>query len=176
MCRYAIPIIVFAGLAVLFLRGLDRNPGYVESPFIGKPAPAFELPQLKDPSQTVSNATFAGKTALLNVWATWCVGCRQEHEFLLQLSRERVIPIYGINYKDDSAKALAFLAELGDPYVAIGADKTGRTAIDWGVYGVPETFVIDGDGVVRLRFAGPVTGVILEKRIRPVLEAASGGE
>ena len=113
---------------------------------------------------------------IVNVFASWCVPCRAEHAVLTAFVEQEERTLFGINYKDDSAKALAFLAELGDPYVAIGADKTGRTAIDWGVYGVPETFVIDGDGVVRLRFAGPVTGVILEKRIRPVLEAASGGQ
>ncbi len=108
---------------------------------------------------------------LVNYWASWCAPCRVEHPTLEELAAEGV-PIYGINYKDDPAKALAFLAELGNPYVAMGADASGRTALDWGVYGVPETFVIDGDGTVILRFAGPITGSVLEKTIRPALAAA----
>lgn len=171
-----VPPVVFAGLAGLFLSGMYRDdPDALPSTLVGQPAPPVLLLPLGD-LPTFDAATLAdGEVKIVNYWASWCAPCRIEHPQLMQM-KEEGIPIYGINYKDDSAKALAFLAELGDPYVAIGADKTGRTAIDWGVYGVPETFVIDGDGVVRLRFAGPVTGVILEKRIRPVLEAASGGE
>ena len=116
-----------------------------------------------------------GEVKIVNYWASWCAPCRIEHPQLMQLADEG-LPIYGINYKDDSAKALAFLDELGDPYVAVGADRAGRVAIDWGVYGVPETFVIDGDGKVVLRFAGPVTGTILENRIRPAIAAASGAQ
>ena len=142
---------------------------------IGQPAPGLELTAVGGRAPFDASILADGEVKIVNYWASWCAPCRIEHPQLMQLADEG-LPIYGINYKDDSAKALAFLDELGDPYVAVGADRAGRVAIDWGVYGVPETFVIDGDGKVVLRFAGPVTGTILENRIRPAIAAASGAQ
>jgi len=174
MWRYAIPIVVFAGLAVLFLRGLGGNPGYVVSPFLGKPAPQFELPGLEDPTQTVNNASFGGRTALLNVWATWCVGCRQEHPFLNEVAQESGVPIYGLNWKDDRASALNWLATLGDPYVASGFDGIGEAAIDWGVYGAPETFLIGRDGSVLYKHIAPLTPAVWQSEFVPRIAADCG--
>lgn len=169
-----VPPVVFVGLAGLFLGGMYRDdPDALPSTLIGRAAPALELTPLGN-GPPIDATSLDGKGAkIVNYWASWCAPCRVEHPQLMQLADEGM-PIFGINYKDDAVKALAFLNELGDPYQALGADEKGRTALNWGVYGVPETFVIDGDGNVVLRFAGPVTESILEKRIRPALEAASG--
>ena len=156
MGRYLTPLIVVGLLIPIFVIGLGRNPNELPSPFIGKPAPQFELPTLKDPSVSVGTADFAGKFVLVNVWATWCVGCRQEHEFLLQLSESGAIPIYGINWRDTRADALRWLERLGDPYVASADDGDGRVGIDWGVYGAPETFLVGPDGTVLHKHLGPL--------------------
>lgn len=169
-----IPPVVFAALAGLFLGGMYRDdPDALPSTLVGQPAPGLDLTAVGPRAPFDASVLADGRVKIVNYWASWCAPCRIEHPQLMQLAAEG-LPIYGINYKDDSAKALAFLDELGDPYVAVGADRAGRVAIDWGVYGVPETFVIDGAGNVVLRFAGPVTDVILEKRIRPAIASASG--
>src|SRR5690606_9805567 len=146
MWRYAIPLAVFAVLGVFLYRGLWLNPGNIPSPLVGQAAPEFALPELQNPEQQVGSENFAGEVALLNVWATWCIGCRQEHAYLLELARTSGVPIYGLNWKDDRDAALKWLATLGDPYVATAYDPLGDVAIDCGVYGAPETFLIGRDG------------------------------
>ncbi|HEY8521742.1 MAG TPA: DsbE family thiol:disulfide interchange protein, partial [Gammaproteobacteria bacterium] len=145
MWRYAIPLVILAVLGVFFVRGLDLNPGYIPSPLIGKPAPEFSLPSLTDPAATVSTEDLKGKVSLLNVWATWCIECRHEHGFLVELANKGM-PIYGLNWNDDRDAALAWLATLGNPYVASAYDSEGTAAVDWGVYAAPETFLIGRDG------------------------------
>lgn len=168
-----LPPLVFAALAGLFFFGMQReDPDALPSVRVGQPAPGIDVTPLGPyPGFDVSVLKEPG-VKLVNYWASWCAPCRVEHPNLQGLSDEG-IPIYGINYKDDPEKALAFLKELGNPYAAIGADSSGRVAIEWGVYGVPETYVIDGDGNVVLRFAGPITQRSLETRVRPAIDAAS---
>jgi cytochrome c biogenesis protein CcmG/thiol:disulfide interchange protein DsbE len=176
MFRYLLPLIVFAILIPVFVIGLGRNPNELPSPFIGKPAPEFVLPTLKDPAQSVGTESFAGETVLVNVWATWCVGCRQEHEFLMALSRSNAIPIYGINWRDTRAEALSWLQQLGDPYEASGDDRDGRVGIDWGVYGAPETFLVGADGKVLHKHLGPLNRATWERDFVPLLATTEAGE
>jgi cytochrome c biogenesis protein CcmG/thiol:disulfide interchange protein DsbE len=176
MWRYAIPIVLFVILAIFFARGLSLNPGYVPSPLIGKPMPAFALPRLKDPLAALSSADIQGQVALLNVWATWCVGCRAEHAFLVDLAAQGTVPIYGLNWKDDRAAALNWLAQLGDPYVASAYDEAGKVAIDWGVYGAPETFLIGRNGTVLYKHIAPLTREIWEREFMPRIALECGGK
>lgn len=170
-----LPPVVFAALALLFFFGMYReNPDMLPSARAGAAAPEVALQPLGDKPLFDEAALSAPGVKLVNFWASWCAPCRVEHPNLEQLASDGVT-IYGVNYKDDSEKALGFLDELGDPYAAIGADSAGRMALDWGLYGVPETYVIDGDGVVRLRFAGPVTQRVLNETILPAIEEAKGG-
>ena len=169
--RLFIPLGLFLVLAAFLMRGLQLDPQALPSALIDQPLPEFSLPALGR-EETLTRASVTGEAALFNVWATWCASCRVEHPFLTQLAASGV-PIYGINYKDDPVKAMGFLEELGNPYVAMAADPTGRTALDWGLYGVPETYVVAGDGTVILRFAGPVTESILESTIRPAMAEAA---
>ncbi len=167
-----LPPVLFAALAGLFAAGMFRaDPDALPSARAGQAAPPVALVPLGDKVPWGDPALRAPGPKLVNYWASWCGPCRAEHPALTRLAEEGV-PIFGINYKDDPAKGLAFLEELGDPYAAIGADASGRTALDWGLYGVPETYVIDGAGRITLRFAGPVTSEILETVIRPAIEAA----
>ena len=167
-----LPPVIFAGLAAMFYLGMQReDPDALPSVKIGREAPPVVLTELGG-APLFDNATLREPgVKIVNYWASWCAPCRVEHPHLMALAAEG-IPIYGINYKDDPAKAMAFLDELGNPYAAMGADSTGRTAIDWGVYGVPETYVIDGEGTVLFRLAGPVTSMTLENQLRPAIEAA----
>lgn len=177
MSRYLVPVIPVAILAVLagfFYVGLYRSPGYIPSPYLGKPAPEFSLPGLKNPQRTVSTNDLKGQLTLFNVWATWCVGCRQEHPFLVQLSKQTKIPIYGLNWKDDPKAAREWLSSLGDPYVESGVDRTGDAAIDWGVYGAPETFLIDRDGTVLLKHIAPMTPDVWRSDFLPIIRAKCG--
>ena len=168
-----VPPLVFLAIAAGFFLGMQReDPDALPSAIAGEVAPPVALEPLGDRPTFDRAALDAPGVKLVNYWASWCAPCRAEHPSLEALADEGV-PIYGINYKDDPAKAEAFLDELGDPYVAIGADESGRTAIDWGLYGVPETYVIDGDGRVVLRFAGPITQRSLEAQIRPAIEEAA---
>lgn len=168
-----LPPVVFAGLAALFLTGMYReDPNALPSTFVGRDAPALDVAPLPPLPLIAEDALSDGKVKLVNFWASWCAPCRVEHPQLMRLQLEGM-QILGINYKDDAPKALRFLRELGDPFAGNGADPEGRAAIEWGVYGVPETFVVDGKGRVVLRFAGPITESILENRIRPAIEAAS---
>lgn len=171
MRRAIIPAIVFLVLVGFFLRGLTLDPRRVPSPFVGKPAPEFSLPSLADPERVVSSEGWAGRPVLLNVWATWCAGCYDEHAYLVTLSRSSGVPIYGLNWKDEREKAKAWLARLGNPYAAVGFDADGREAIDWGVYGAPETFLIGADGTVLHKHLGPMTQAAWEKDFLPLIDA-----
>lgn len=159
----------FLLLVALLAVGLSRNPREVPSPLIGKPAPAFTLPRLADPTQQFSPAEMRGKVWLLNVWASWCVSCRDEHPVLVDFARTRQAPLVGLNYKDPREDALRWLARYGDPYELSVVDADGRIGIDYGVYGVPETYVIDKAGVIRYKQIGPVTPEIMAKKIVPLL-------
>ncbi len=167
-----VPLIVFGAFAAFALVGLQReNPDDLPSALAGRAAPAVQVTPLGD-GPLLRDADLRGEgVKLVNYWASWCAPCRAEHPNLEKLAREGV-PIYGVNYKDKPDNALGFLAELGNPYAAMGADESGRMALDWGLYGVPETYVIDGEGNIVLRFAGPITGRVLENTIRPAIEAA----
>ena len=169
-----LPPMVFAGLAAMFYVGMNRDdPNALPSAIAGRVVPGVTLTQLGDGAPFDDATLKSGGVKLVNFWASWCAPCRAEHPTLEALAAEG-IPIFGINYKDKPANALGFLAELGNPYTEMGADETGRTGLDWGVYGVPETYVIDGDGKVILRFAGPITQRALAARLRPAMAEASG--
>lgn len=179
MWKFVFPLGLFAVLGVFLFIGLQRDPSYVPSPLIGKPAPEFSLPSLHDPSYPVSSKELQGKPWVLNVWGTWCGGCRQEHPVLMQIAKRGEIPLIGLDWKDDSAAALQWLSELGDPYAAVAADVVGRTAIDWGVYGAPETFLISADGIVLYKHIAPMTMEVWTKEFLPRIEAAkaaNGGQ
>ena len=167
--RFIVPLALFIGLVAFFAIGLTRDPREVPSPFIGKPAPAFKLQQLHDEQVAFTPEDMKGKVWLLNVWASWCVSCRVEHPLLVQMARDKVAPIVGLNYKDKRAEGVQWLAKFGDPYVLSAYDHEGRVGIDYGVYGVPETFVIDKQGVIRHKQIGPVTREALEKTILPLI-------
>lgn len=169
MNRYLIPLGIFAVLVVFLGIGLGLNPREIPSPLIGKPAPAFELARLQEPDKLFARKDMLGKVWLLNVWASWCVSCREEHPVLLDLAKSDVVPLYGLNYKDKSNDALAWLKQFGDPYKLSIIDSDGRVGIDYGVYGVPETFVIDKAGLIRYKQIGPVTPQALKDKILPLV-------
>jgi cytochrome c biogenesis protein CcmG/thiol:disulfide interchange protein DsbE len=168
--RFVIPLAVFAVLVGFLAVGLKLDPRAVPSPLINKPAPAFTLPRLDDASKTVSREQLLGRAFVLNVWASWCVACREEHPVLVELARKNVVPIVGLNYKDKPEEGRAWLKQFGDPYMLSVMDRDGRVGIDFGVYGVPETFVIDKQGVIRFKHVGPVTADIVRTRILPLLK------
>ena len=170
MARYLIPLVLFVILVIFLAIGLGRDPHEVPSPLIGKAAPTFQLPQLKDPGKSFSAQQMRGKVWLLNVWASWCVSCREEHPLLLDYARSAAVPIYGLNYKDKREDALEWLEQLGDPYVLSAADEDGRVAIDYGVYGAPETYLLDRDGVIRFKQVGAVTPEVWERKILPLVK------
>jgi cytochrome c biogenesis protein CcmG/thiol:disulfide interchange protein DsbE len=174
MTRFLLPVILFAALVVVFSIGLKKDPSFVPSPLIGKSVPTFKLARLKHPEQFVTDADLRGQVSLLNVWATWCVGCRQEHETLNQIAAMNDVPIYGLNWKDDANLATRWLTELGDPYVASGFDADGRVAIDWGVYGAPETFLVDAEGTILYRHISPLTMEIWRSEFVPRIKEARG--
>ncbi len=169
MMRFILPFIVFIVLAFFLFRGLSLDPREVPSPLVGKPAPAFSLPQLQVPTKQFSSQDMKGKVWLLNVWASWCVSCVQEHPVLVELARQNIVPIYGLDYKDKSADALTWLSRGGNPYVLTVSDTDGRIGIDYGVYGVPETYVIDKQGVIQYKQIGPVTPQNLQEKILPLV-------
>jgi cytochrome c biogenesis protein CcmG/thiol:disulfide interchange protein DsbE len=168
---FLIPLAAFAVLAVFLGRGLSLNPREVPSPLIGKPAPSFTLARLDDAAVSVKSTDFQGKVWVLNVWASWCGPCRDEHPLWVDFARRSKVPIVGLNYKDQRGNALPWLRQLGDPYLMSLFDGDGKVAIDWGVYGVPETFVIDRQGIVRFKHVGPVTAELLRKKIEPLLKS-----
>lgn len=163
--KFLVPLAVFAGLALILGIGVIRSPekSTLQSALIGKPAPQFALPSLADPARQVSSAQYKGRAYVINVWGTWCVECRVEHAMLLEAAAEKRVPIIGLNWKDDDAAALEWLAQLGNPYEAVAVDKEGRVAIDFGVYGAPETFLIDAAGRVVHRHVGPLTREVWER-------------
>ncbi len=170
MARY-VGIGLFVVLLGFFAYGLTKDPSTLPSTFLNQPAPEFDLPSLAVPNQRFNTATIDGQTVLVNVWATWCVGCRQEHDFLLALAASGYIPIYGINWSDQRGPALQWLRELGDPYIDSGYDPDNRVGINWGVYAAPETFLISKDGIVLYKHLGPLTVAIWEERFVPLIEA-----
>jgi len=174
--RFIVPLIFLAVLIAIFIKGLDpsRDLNKLPSPLIDKPAPQFDLPTLKDLDQRLTNADYKGKLALINVWATWCVGCRQEHNYLIELARKGTLPIYGLNWRDRREDALSWIDQLGDPYVASGYDEDGRVGIDWGVYGAPETFLVGKDGRVLYKHLGPLDSFIWERDFMPHIRAETG--
>lgn len=169
MNRFLWPLIGFIVLLAFLGVGLTLRPSEVPSPLIGKPAPGFTLPQLTAPDQTLSPQAMQGKVWLLNVWASWCAACLQEHPILLDLAKGGVVPIVGLNYKDSRNDALDWLRRHGDPYLLSVADTQGRVGIDYGVYGVPETFVIDKTGIIRYKYIGPVTAEAMSNKILPLV-------
>ncbi|MEZ5833028.1 MAG: DsbE family thiol:disulfide interchange protein [Dongiaceae bacterium] len=171
---FLLPILIVAALVAAFWRGLDpnRDPSALPSALVGKPAPAVDMPALMDGAPRLDLAGYKGKLIAVNFFASWCVPCRAEHPFLKQLTAEFGVPVIGIAWKDKPAAARAFLAELGDPYAATGADENGRTGIDFGITGVPETFLVDGNGIVRYRLAGPVTPDELKSALAPAIAGA----
>lgn len=165
MNRFILPVVIFLALGAVLYVGVVNSPNKstMKSALLGKPAPAFDLPALDDPTQQVSNTQFAGRPWVLNVWATWCVECRVEHEMLMGIAREARVPLVGLNWRDEDEPAREWLRALGNPYVAVAADREGRTAIDYGVYGAPETFFIDAQGVVQYRHVGAMSADVWER-------------
>ena len=167
--RLLIPLALFVVLLGFLLVGLGLNPREVPSPLVGKPAPAFQLARLHQPERTLGTGDLKGQVWLLNVWASWCVSCRVEHPLLVQLAKMKLVPLVGLNYKDKRNEGIAWLEQHGNPYDVSVVDADGRVGIDWGVYGVPETFVVDKAGVIRYKHIGPVDAAAIEKKILPLV-------
>ncbi|MEA3149775.1 MAG: cytochrome c biosis protein CcmG, thiol:disulfide interchange protein DsbE [Gammaproteobacteria bacterium] len=174
MWKFLLPFAAFIALAVLFAFGLNPNRDIhaLPSPLIGKPAPEFALTDVLDPSRSVSNAALKGQVYIVNVWGTWCEACRQEHEALLAIAQQRVVPIIGLVYMDKRDAAKQWLEQLGNPYSQVAFDSDGRTAINWGVYGAPETFLVDASGRVVYKFISPMTPQIWQREFLPRIAAA----
>ncbi|NWG30324.1 MAG: DsbE family thiol:disulfide interchange protein [Rhodocyclaceae bacterium] len=171
MNRFTWPLIIFVALVGLLAVGLNLNPREVPSPLIGKPAPDFKVAQLKNPEATFSPQEMRGKVWLLNVWASWCVSCREEHPVIVEYARKGLLPpVVGLDYKDKREDGLAWLSRFGDPYLLSAFDADGRVGIDYGVYGVPETYLIDKAGVIRFKQIGPITPEVMEKKILPLVK------
>jgi len=170
MKRFLWPLAAFIALVVFLGVGLRLNPREVPSPLIGKPVPAFQLTQLLDADKTISDRDMAGQVWLLNVWASWCVSCRQEHPILVEFAKANVVPIIGLNYKDGRQDGADWLAKFGNPYRVSAFDSAGRVGIDFGVYGVPETFVIDKHGVIRYKQIGPITPEVITDKLLPLIK------
>ncbi len=173
--RALIPLGIFLAVAgllfyILYIRGTGQDANYIPSPLIDKPAPEFALPSLKDPGQTLTREVLLGQVSLVNVWASWCPACRDEHAELMRIAREHGIRLIGFNWKDDRVDALAWLKRFGDPYALILYDPDNRAGIDWGVYGAPETFVVDAQGIIRHKRVGPIDAQVWETEIKPVIE------
>ena len=173
MKKYIVPLVLFIFLGLLLAYGLNLDPRKIPSPLIGKSLPAFSLATVADPARKVSRDELLGRAYLLNVWASWCVACRQEHPFLNELARNKTVPIIGLNYKDKREDALGWLGSLGNPYELSLSDSDGRLGIDLGVYGVPETFVIDKQGVIRYKQIGPITPEAWEQKLAPLIKELS---
>lgn len=169
--RFVLPLAIFLGLVVMLGLGLQRDPRALPSALLERPVPAIALPLLEDPQQRLELDSMRGQVWLLNVWASWCAPCRQELPVLLELSQRDQVPIYGLNYKDQPDKARALLRVAGNPYKASALDADGRVGMDFGIQGVPETFVIDGRGLVRFRHTGPVTPQIWSEQLMPAVRS-----
>lgn len=163
------PLLVFVALVAVLAVGLTLNPREIPSALIGRPVPQFALPPVQGRALGLAGADLRGEVSLVNVFASWCVACREEHPVFMQMRREGLVPIHGLNYKDRPADAQKWLEDLGDPYTRTGADLDGRVAIEWGVYGVPETFVVDREGRIAYKHIGPVTPEVLERTLRPLI-------
>ena len=170
MKRFLLPLVIFLVVVGFLAAGLNLDPREVPSPLVGKPAPQFNLPRLDNPEKTISPKEMLGQVWLFNVWASWCGACRDEHPILVKLARSGEVPVYGMNYKDTRLEAQQWLTEGGDPYVASVMDMDGRVGIDYGVYGVPETYVIDRAGVIAYKQIGPVTEEVLRDKILPLVK------
>jgi len=168
--RFALPLVVFVLMVGLLGYGLRLDPKKVPSPLIDKPAPEFSLSMLETPSRQLSTRDMAGQVWVLNVWASWCVSCRAEHAVITALANRNLVTVVGLNYKDEPADAARWLEQFGNPYATSLMDQDGRVGIDWGVYGVPETFVIGADGLIKYKHIGPVTHESLEQTILPILK------
>jgi len=173
--RFLLPAAIFLAIVVFLYIGLGRDPRHVPSPLIGKPAPDFELPLLYQLEKSLTDEDLKGRVSLVNVWASWCVSCRYEHELLMDISRNTDIPVIGINYKDEHADAMKWLRDRGDPYESIVFDYEGRAAIDWGVYGTPETFIVDQQGIIRYKHVGPITKEKLSQDLMPLIQGLKQG-
>lgn len=173
MIRYFVPLAVFAALAVMLALGIHQAPrkDLVPSPLIGKPAPGFSLPSLTDPNKAVTSASLHGHWYLFNVWGTWCVSCRMEEPELLAIARSKVVPLIGLDWKDTRADALSYLHQRGDPYQQIAFDPGGLEAIHWGVYGAPETFLVNPRGIIVYKYIGPITPGAWRRDFLPRLPA-----
>jgi cytochrome c biogenesis protein CcmG, thiol:disulfide interchange protein DsbE len=171
MKRYLIPLGIFLAVVVFLARGLSLDPKEVPSPLIGKPAPAFAVPSLAAPERTLRRDDLLGKTYVLNVWASWCGACRDEHPVLVEMAARNVVPLYGLNYKDTRADGLGWLTRFQNPYADSLFDPDGRVGLDYGVYGVPETFVIDRAGIIRYKHIGPLTREIVAQKIEPLVRS-----
>ena len=171
-----LPLAIFLVLAALLAAGIRMNDGRdmsaLPSPLIGKPAPTFALPTLQDPARIVGNADLRGAPYLLNVWGSWCVNCREEHPLVSRLAARNLVRMIGFNYRDDAGDAKRWLAQFGNPYSLVITDADGRNAIDWGIYGAPETYLVDAAGIVRWKHVGPLTDAIVEQQLLPQLAAA----
>lgn len=171
--RYVIPIIALLVIAVFLGVGLTQDPSLVPSPLIGRAAPPIVLPEVANPERNFDSADLRGKVWLLNVWASWCVSCRQEHPVLMALSDQAKVPLYGLDYEDTRGAALQWLAAAGNPYLLVASDPKGKVGMNFGVYGVPETYVIDKQGVIRYKQIGPLTPRIVEHTILPLMARLS---
>ena len=169
--KFLVPLLVFVGIGWFLLQGLDRDPREIPSPLVGKPAPQVTLPVLGDAGGAQwTTASMQGQVWLLNVWGSWCAGCQVEHPLLNELAARKLVPIVGLAWKDRPEDSKAWLERLGNPYTVTAMDRDGRAAIDWGVYGAPETFVIDKAGIIRDKFIGPLTAQALSQRILPLVQ------
>ncbi len=168
--KFILPLLAFVLLVVLLFAGLSNDPRRVPSPLVGKPAPAFELPRLNDPSVKFSPEMLKGKVWLLNIWASWCSGCRVEHPVLNELAKRDIVSVVGFNYKDTNKDAQAWLAQLGNPYRLVVTDQDGAVGFDYGVYGVPETFFIDKNGIIRYKHIGPISYKDLTEKLIPLIK------
>ncbi len=174
MMRFMLPLVAFLVMAIFLFAGLSLNPRQVPSPLIDKPAPEFTMQQLHNPEMKLASKDNLGKVWLLNVWASWCVACRDEHPLLVQVANAGIVPVYGLNYKDERDTAIQWLRQFGDPYTVSVVDPEGRVGIDYGVYGVPETYVIDKQGIIRHKQIGPVTVKSLQETILPLVKELQG--
>lgn len=169
-----LPLLIFSGIGVFLAIGLTMDPRLVPSVLIGKPVPTFSLPPVRGRTLGLSSADLKGEVSIVNVFASWCVACREEHPVFMQIRREGIVPIHGLNYKDQPADAARWLDEMGDPYTRTGADIDGRVAIDWGVYGVPETFIIARDGTIAYKHIGAITPAVWSKTMLPLIRTLQG--
>lgn len=175
MSRFLVPMVAFAIMIPVFVVGLGRNKSEIPSPLLYQQAPRFALPSLQNADVIVGSESYAGEVSLVNVWATWCGGCRTEHAYLMELASRDDVPIFGLNWRDQRSPALGFLQQLGNPYSAVAYDEDGRVGIDWGVYGAPETFLISADGTVLYKHITPMTEQVWQEKFLPRIQSARAG-